>query len=156
VQSASAQTNAIIDPGFESGLSGWSCPSNASAVTGHAHTGTYALAGAASASDTAQGTQNISVSPNTTYTLSAYVNGSYVFLGVSGAVSASNWTPGTGGSYQPLSVTFSTGSATTVTVFVHGWYGTGTYYADDFSLPVASGNPSPTNTSASPVPSSPA
>src|SRR5262245_11693886 len=72
--SASAQTNTIVDPGFESGLSGWSCPSNASAVTGHAHTGTYALAGAASASDTAQCTQNVGVSPNTTYTLSAYVN----------------------------------------------------------------------------------
>jgi hypothetical protein len=52
-------------------------------------------------------------------------------------------------------VSFTTGAATTsVTVFVHGWYGQPTYYADDFSMPGPGGSPSPTPTkTASPSPS---
>jgi hypothetical protein len=144
--SAQAATNTITNPGFETGnLSGWSCDAADSVVTGHAHTGTYALAGAASNSSNAQCTQNVSVAANTSYTLTASVNGAYVYLGVSGAVTASNWTPGTGGAYAQLSVTFSTGTATTVTVYLHGWYGQGTYYADDVTMN-GPGGPSPTPT----------
>src|SRR5437764_1291174 len=51
---ASAATNAITNPGFETGnLSGWTCDASDSVVTGHAHSGTFALSGAAGA-DTAQ------------------------------------------------------------------------------------------------------
>ncbi|WP_377269404.1 chitinase [Peterkaempfera sp. SMS 1(5)a] len=122
----------LTNGGFESGLSGWSC-SNGSAVTGHAHSGSYALAGAASASDTAQCTQTVPVAPSTTYTLSSYVNGAYVYLGVDGG--ASTWTPSTGGAYSKLSLSFTTGATqTSATVYLHGWYGQGTYYADDVSL----------------------
>ncbi|WP_175609367.1 carbohydrate binding domain-containing protein, partial [Streptacidiphilus griseoplanus] len=122
----------LSNGGFESGLAGWSC-SNGSAVTGHAHSGSYALAGAASASDTAQCTQTVPVAPGTTYTLSSYVNGAYVYLGVDGG--ASTWTPSTGGAYSKLSLSFTTGATqTSATVFLHGWYGQGTYYADDVSL----------------------
>ncbi len=149
----------LVNGGFETNaLSPWTCSgSTGSVVTGHAHGGTYALAGAASASDTAQCAQTVAVAPGTTYTLSAYVNGAYVYLGVDGGTST--WTPSTGGGYQKLSVSFTTSATqTSATVFTHGWYGQGTYYADDVSLdgpgapasPSASASPS---RSASPSPS---
>jgi hypothetical protein len=139
---ASAATNALTNPGFETGnLSGWTCDASDSVVTGHAHSGTYALSGAAG-NDTAQCAQTLTLVPNTAYTLSASVQGSYVFLGVSGGVSAQTWTSST--SYQTLSLNFTTASATSVTVFVHGWYGQGTYFADDLVLNgPTGGNPSP-------------
>lgn len=158
IRPASADTNALTNSGFETGLSGWSCPATGSAVAGHAHSGTYALAGAASDSDNAQCTQTVSVAPNTSYTLSAYVNGAYVYLGITGGGTGdpSIWTPGTSGAYQQLSVTFKTGSAATaVTLYVHGWYGQGTYYADDFALPTAGGTPTVTPTTAAPTTASP-
>ncbi|GII21512.1 chitinase [Planosporangium mesophilum] len=141
-----AATNTIANPGFESGLAGWSCPATATAVTGHAHSGSYALQGAASSNDNAQCTQTVAVAPNTTYTLSAYVNGAYVYLGATGTGGAdpSTWTPGTGGGYQQLSVTFTTGAGTrSVTVYLHGWYGQGSYYADDVTMPGPGGTPPP-------------
>ena len=67
------------------------------------------------------------------------------------AVTASNWTPSTGGAYSQLSLTFNTGSATSVTVYLHGWYAQGTYYADDVTMN-GPGGPSPTPTTASPSP----
>jgi Glycosyl hydrolases family 18 len=152
IPAAQAATNTIGNPGFETGnLSGWSCEATDSVVTGHAHTGTYALAGAANNSSAAQCNQTVSVAANTSYTLTAFVNGNYVYLGVSGAVTASNWTPSTGGAYNQLSVTFNTGSATSVTVYLHGWYAQGTYYADDVTMN-GPGGPSPTPTTASPSP----
>ncbi|MGC9669531.1 chitinase [Planosporangium sp. 12N6] len=151
---AAADTNTITNPGFESGLSGWSCPATASAVTGHAHSGSLALAGATTNSDNAQCTQTVTVAPNTTYTLSAWVNGAYVYLGATGTggTDPSTWTPGTNGGYQQLSVTFTTGASTrAVTVYLHGWYGQGTYYADDVTMPGPGGNPGPTATTPAPT-----
>ena len=149
--SASAATNAISNGGFETGnLSGWTCDASDSVGTGHAHSGTYSLTGAAGA-DTAQCAQTLTLVANTAYTLSASVQGSFVFIGVSGGVSAQTWTTTT--AYGTLSLNFSTTSATTVTVFVHGWYGQGTYYADDLTLN-GPGGPSPTPSSTrSPSPS---
>ncbi|XIE81229.1 carbohydrate binding domain-containing protein [Streptomyces sp. SBR177] len=124
----------LANPGFESGtLSGWSCSGGTgSIVTTPVHSGTKALAGAASASDTARCAQTVAVQPNTTYTLSGWVRGSYVYLGVDGG--ASTWTP-SASAYQRLSLSFTTGaSQTSATVYTHGWYGQGTYYADDISL----------------------
>src|ERR1700712_2139362 len=67
-QPAAALTNA----GFESGnFTGWSCSTVDSVVTGHAHSGTYALQGNANNSDTAQCSEQVTVTANTTYTLSA-------------------------------------------------------------------------------------
>ncbi len=153
---AQADTNLLANPGFEVGsLSGWSCEAGDSVGTGHAHSGSYALAGAASSSSTAQCTQTVAVQPNSGYTLTGWVNGSYVYLGVSGGVTASTWTPGTG-SYTQLSLAFNSGAATSVTVYVHGWYAQGTYYADDLSLVGPGGVTSPTpsrTASASPSPS---
>src|SRR3954454_8188668 len=76
--------NVLGNGGFESGaLSPWSC-SNGTGVTTPVHSGGRALAGGVTASDHAQCTQTIAVLPNTTYSLSAWVRGSYVYLGVTG------------------------------------------------------------------------
>src|SRR4051812_30890642 len=80
---AAADTNTISNAGFESGLAGWTCTTG-SVVTGHAHSGSSALAGAANNSDNARCTQAVTVAPNTKYTLSAFVNGSYVYIGATG------------------------------------------------------------------------
>ena len=98
------------------------------------HSGTKALHGSPSSSDNAQCSQTITVKPNTKYTLSGYVQGNYVYLGVTGSgADTSMWTSSAG--YAPLSTSFTTGaSVTSVTVWVHGWFGQGDYYGDDFSL----------------------
>ena len=125
--------------GFESGsLSPWTCTGNlGTIVTTPVHTGTRALRGTTSGSDNARCQQVVAVQPNRTYTLKAWVNGSYVFLGVTGTgtTDTSTWTPSTGGSYAQLSVAFTTGASTTsVTVYLNGWYGQPAYTADDVSL----------------------
>ncbi|MFJ8017715.1 carbohydrate binding domain-containing protein [Streptomyces sp. NPDC096339] len=125
----------LVNGGFEAAATptGWSCSGGlGSVVTSPVHGGTRALAGAATASDNAKCTQSVSVRPNTTYTLSAWVRGSYVYLGVTGG--PSTWTTSTG-AYSRLTVTFTTGaSQTTAEVYLNGWYGQGTYHADDVTL----------------------
>jgi chitinase len=130
-----ASTDILINGSFGSGdLTGWSCDAGtASVVTSPVYSGdSHALAGAASASDDAQCTQTVSVQPNTAYTLSGEFEGDYVYLGISGGTDT--WTP-SASSWTALSVTFTTGtSQTSVTVYTHGWYGQGTYYADNLAL----------------------
>ncbi|WP_376794820.1 carbohydrate binding domain-containing protein [Thermogemmatispora sp.] len=124
--------NLVANPGFESGsLAPWSCDAGDRVVTSPVHSGSYALQLTPSNSTTGQCTQTISVQPNHTYTLSAYVNGPYAYLGISSG--ASNWTSST--SYTLLSVSFTTGASTTsVTIYVHGWYAQGPVYVDDVAL----------------------
>ncbi|MFI9759482.1 carbohydrate binding domain-containing protein [Streptomyces sp. NPDC051963] len=126
--------NILPNPGLESGaLSPWSCTGNlGSVVSSPVHGGTKALAGAVSSSDIAKCSQTVSVQPNTAYTLSGWVRGSYVYLGVDGG--SSTWASSPS-AYSQLSVGFTTGaSQTSATIYVHGWYAQGTYYADDISL----------------------
>jgi chitinase len=155
---SAAATNLLTNGDFEAGnLTGWSCSALDTVVTSPVHGGTHALQGAASSSDNAQCTQTVSVQPNTTYTLSAYVQGAYVYLGATGTgVNASTWTP-SDSSYGQLTTSFTTGASTTsVQVYTHGWYGQGTYYADDVTLtgPAGSGGGT-TSASASPTSASP-
>jgi len=133
----SAATNLLANPGFETGTTaGWSCSPLDTVASSPVHSGAHALAGAVSSSDDAQCSQSVSVQPSTSYTLTGYVEGNYVFIGDSGTGSSdtNNWTP-SAASWQQLSTTFTTGASTTsVTIYVHGWYAEGTYYADDLSL----------------------
>jgi chitinase len=121
--------------GFESGLDGWSCTAGTT-VGSPVHSGSSALQATPAGSDNAQCAQTVTVQPNSQYTLSGYVRGSYVYLGASGTGTGdvSTWTQ-SAPDWQKLTTTFTTGAATTkVTIYTHGWYGTGAYFADDVSL----------------------
>ncbi|GAA3078647.1 glycoside hydrolase family 18 protein [Streptomyces roseofulvus] len=123
--------------GFEAGLDGWNCTAGSGAVVSSpVHSGTKALQATPAGSDNAKCSQTITVKPNAAYTLSGWVRGSYVYLGVTGTgtTDTSTWTQ-SAPDWQKLSTTFTTGANTTsVTVYTHGWYGTPAYQADDLSL----------------------
>ncbi|MFE0088335.1 chitinase [Streptomyces sp. NPDC058991] len=132
-----ADVNNAKNAGFESGLTNWTCSGGSGAVVSSpVHGGTSALRGTPSGQDNAKCSQTVSVKPNSTYRLSAWVQGSYVYLGASGTgtTDVSVWTPG-GSGWSQLSTTFTTGAGTTsVTVHTHGWYGQPAYFADDVSV----------------------
>ena len=148
-----ASTNLLSNPGFEAGsLSGWTCDAGtASVVSSPVHSGSDALAATPTSSDDAQCTQTVSVLPSTSYTLSGYVEGSYVYLGVTGGTDS--WTP-SATSWQQLTTTFTTSaSQTSVQVYVHGWYAQPVYYADDLVLSGPAGaSPSTSPSTSSPTP----
>ncbi|WP_257153809.1 chitinase [Streptomyces lunaelactis] len=130
--------------GFETGLSSWSCTaSSGTVVNSPVHSGSSALKATPAGNDNAKCSQQITVKPNSDYTLSGWVQGSYVYLGASGTgtTDVSTWTA-SAPSWQKLSMTFRTGASTTsVTIYTHGWYGTPAYYADDLSLLGPGGDP---------------
>lgn len=134
---AAADTDLARNGGFESGLDGWSCTAGSGAAVGTpAHSGTSALKATPAGADNAKCSQAVTVQPDSTYTLSAWVQGSYVYLGAegTGTTDVSTWTPSSTG-WKQLTTTFRTGPSTTrVTVYTHGWFGTPAYYADDLSL----------------------
>ncbi|MEU6255571.1 glycoside hydrolase family 18 protein [Streptomyces sp. NPDC047043] len=136
-QASAADVNNAKNAGFESGLANWTCTaSSGTTVTSPVHGGAAALKATPAGQDNAQCTQSVAVKPNSTYTLSAWVQGGYAFLGVTGTgtTDVSTWTPDSS-SWKQLSTTFTTGASTTsVSVYTHGWYGQAAYYADDVSV----------------------
>lgn len=156
---SAADVNNAKNAGFESGLSNWTCSAGSgTTVSSPAHSGSAALKATPAGQDNGRCSQSVAVRPNSTYTLSAWVQGGYTYLGVTGTgtTDVSTWTPDST-SWKQLKTTFSTGSSTTsVTVYTHGWYGQSAYYVDDLSVfgPDGGGgddgNPDPT------VPSAPA
>lgn len=130
--------------GFESGLEGWSCTAGSGVVVSSpVHGGTKALQATPVGSDQARCSQTVTVKPNSAYTLSGWVRGSYVYLGASGTgtTDVSTWTQ-SAPDWQKLTTGFTTGASTTsVTLYTHGWYGTGAYLADDLSLIGPGGDP---------------
>lgn len=153
---ASAQSNLLTNGDFAAGsTAGWTCSPGDTVVTSPVYTGSsYALAGTPTNSDDAQCSQVVSVQPSSSYTLTGWVEGNYVYLGDSGTGSndTSNWTP-SATSWTQLSTSFTTGSATTsVTVYIHGWYAQPTFYADNLSLtgPAGSGGGGGTQAPAAP------
>ncbi|MFJ5079071.1 chitinase [Streptomyces sp. NPDC088553] len=130
--------------GFEAGLDGWTCTAGSGAVVSTpTHSGTKALQATPAGSDNARCSQTVTVKPNSSYTLSGWVRGSYVYLGATGTgtTDVSTWT-GSAPDWQRLATTFTTGASTTsVTIYTHGWYGTPAYQADDLSLFGPGGDP---------------
>lgn len=156
-QASAADVNNARNPGFESGLSNWTCSANSgTTVTSPVHSGTAALKATPAGQDNAQCTQTVAVRPNSTYSLSAWVQGGYTYLGVTGTgtTDVSTWTPDSA-TWKQLTTTFTTGSSTTsVTLYLHGWYGQAAYYADDVQVygPDGGGGTDPSPT----VPAAPA
>ncbi|MEU2058091.1 chitinase [Streptomyces bungoensis] len=134
---SAADVDNARNAGFESGLADWTCSANSgTTVSSPVHSGSAALKATPAGQDNAQCTQSVAVAPNSTYTLSAWVQGGYSYLGVTGTgtTDVSTWTPDTS-SWKQLSTTFTTGASTkSVTVYTHGWYGQAPYYADDVSV----------------------
>ncbi|MFC3982599.1 glycosyl hydrolase family 18 protein [Streptosporangium jomthongense] len=123
----------VANGDFESGsLSPWNCQSGGTVVSSPAHGGTHALQVAATNSQTGECSQTVTLTPNHSYTLKGWVQGNYAFLNVSGGATGSAWT--SSGGWSQVSVPFTTGSSGTVKISVHGWYGQGNVYADDFSI----------------------
>ncbi|MEU4037051.1 chitinase [Streptomyces collinus] len=152
---SAADVNNVKNAGYEAGLANWTCTAGSGAtVSSPVHSGSAALKATPAGQDNAQCTQSVAVKPNSTYTLSAWVQGGYSYLGVTGTgtTDVSTWTPDTS-SWKQLSTTFTTGPSTTsVTVYTHGWYGQTAYYADDVSVygpdGGGGGDPAPTVPSA--------
>ncbi|MFE9763183.1 chitinase [Streptomyces sp. NPDC005808] len=134
---SAADINNAKNAGYESGLANWTCSAGSgSTVTSPVHGGAAALKGTPAGQDNARCTQAVAVKPSSTYTLSAWVQGGYSYLGVTGTgtTDVSAWTPDSA-AWKQLTTTFTTGASTTsVTVYTHGWYGQAAYYADDLSV----------------------
>jgi chitinase len=142
---SAASGNLLSNGDFGTGTtSAWTCSAGDTVVTSPVYPGSsYALAGTPTDSDYAQCSQVVSVQPSSSYSLSGWVEGDYVYLGETGAGTsdADDWTP-SAPSWTELSSSFTTGSATTsVTIYVNGWYAQPEFYADDLSLtgPAGSG-----------------
>lgn len=137
-----ADVNVAKNAGFENGLTNWACSAGSgAAVSSPVRTGAGALRATPAGLDNAKCVQTVAVKPNSTYTLSAWVQGGYAYLGASGtgtgSGSVSTWTPDSA-AWKQLTTSFTTGASTTsVEIYTHGWYGT---------------SPTPSTTSASSVP----
>ncbi|KUM88740.1 MULTISPECIES: chitinase [Streptomyces] len=154
---SAADVNNAKNAGFESGLTNWTCSaSSGTTVSSPVHGGSATLKATPAGQDNAKCVQTVAVKPGATYTLSAWVQGGYAYLGATGTgtTDVSAWTPDSA-SWKQLTTTFTTGASTTsVTVYTHGWYGQAAYFADDVSVygpdGGGGGDPAPT------VPATPA
>lgn len=136
-QASAADVNNTKNAGYESGLSNWTCSAASGAtVSSPVHGGAAALKATPAGQDNARCSQTVAVKPNSGYSLSAWVQGGYAYLGASGTgtTDVSTWTPDSS-SWKQLTTSFTTGANTTsVTVYTHGWYGQAAYFADDVSV----------------------
>ncbi|MFD9335716.1 chitinase [Streptomyces sp. NPDC060028] len=147
---AAADADLIRNGGFESGLDGWTCSAGSGApVTAPVHGGSSALKATPAGQDNARCSQSVTVKPDSAYTLAAWVQGAYVYLGASGTgtTDVSVWTQ-TPGAWKQLTTSFRTGPSTTsVTLYTHGWYGQPAHFTDDLTLvgpdPGGPGQPQP-------------
>lgn len=123
----------LTNTGFETGnLSSWSCGSSGTVVTSPVHSGSYAAQVASTASQTGECDQSVTLSPNTSYTLSGWINGNGAKLGVKG--DASGWQLDSLNGWLQLTMSFTTGSTGAVTIYVQGLPSAGNAYTDDLSL----------------------
>ncbi|MDA5282804.1 glycoside hydrolase family 18 protein [Streptomyces sp. Isolate_45] len=147
---AAADADLVRNGGFEAGLDGWSCSGGSGAtVTTPVHSGGSALRATPAGQDNARCSQTVTVKPDSTYTLAAWVQGAYVYLGATGTgtTDTSVWTQ-SAGAWKQLTTGFRTGPSTTsVTVYTHGWYGRPAHHTDGVTLigpdPGGPGQPQP-------------
>ncbi|MBR7839080.1 carbohydrate binding domain-containing protein [Actinospica durhamensis] len=126
-------SGSLVNGNFETGTaSPWTCQSGDSVQSTTVHGGKYALKVVPTSSVTGECDQAVTLAANTKYTLTGWVEGNYAFIGVSGGASTDTWSSSS--SWNQLTLSFTTGSSGAVTVYIHGWYGQGTVYADDFTL----------------------
>ncbi|MCR8941879.1 glycoside hydrolase family 18 protein [Streptomyces sp. OUCMDZ-4982] len=141
---SAADVDVARNGGFEAGLDGWSCTAaSGAAVSTPVRSGTSALRATPAGNDNARCSQSVTVKPNSRYTLSAWVQGSHVYLGATGTgtTDVSTWTQSPG-AWKQLTTSFTTGPNTTsVSVYTHGWYGTPAHYVDDLTLVGPGGDP---------------
>ncbi|WEH37612.1 glycoside hydrolase family 18 protein [Streptomyces sp. AM 4-1-1] len=132
-----ADVNNAQNAGFESGLANWTCSAGSGTiVSSPVHGGTSALKATPGGMDTAQCVQTVAVQPNSTYSLSSWVQGGYAYIGATGTgtTDVSTWTPGSS-SWTQLQTSFKTGASTkSVQIYTHGWYGQAAYLVDDVSV----------------------
>lgn len=130
--------NLLADPGFESGTTApWACES-AQIVGSPVRSGSGALQSAGGNSSTGRCALTVAVQPSSSYALSAWVRGSYVYIGATGHGQTWTASPST---YTQLSTSFTTGaSQTSVEIYFHSWYGQGDYWVDDVMLDGAPGD----------------
>ncbi|GAB2623087.1 glycoside hydrolase family 18 protein [Streptomyces capparidis] len=149
---AAAADNLLANPGFEGGTSGWTCTSGTGTQSSTVHSGAAALTGTPAGQDYAQCSQKVTVQPGQKYALSAWVQGSYVYLGATGTGGTDPSVWSSSSSWNQLSTTFTTGANTTsVTIYVHGWYGQPPYHADDVVLAGPGTAPEPPQIPAAPT-----
>ncbi len=125
-----APAGVLADGGFESGLSPWTCQSGSAVVSSPVHGGSHALSALPSSSQTGECDQALHLTGSHAYTLKAWVQGPYAYVGITGG--PSTWATSTG--WTQLSVPFTTDATGNVTVYVHGWYGQGVVYSDDVTV----------------------
>lgn len=144
--------NLVANAGFESGLAGWGNWGNATAATGHASSGSHAVAVGSSAGGLGQDVAGIS--PGRTYTLSAQVK---VSSGSELAYLGLRFMDAAGSNLLERTVAYSStvystaridlvapANAARALVYVWKNEGTGLAYADDVTLaPVAPGSAGP-------------
>lgn len=126
--SFTARSISILNPGFESGKDNWGDPDLFAISTSDKHSGSKS-AKLSSSGDRIK--QDITVLPNKSYTLTAWILGK----GTIGAKSGSTVLNSQGGTYNSwtqVTVVFNSGSASTVTLY--GAYNAGEGRFDDFAL----------------------
>ncbi|MFB6891863.1 glycosyl hydrolase family 18 protein [Kitasatospora sp. NPDC056327] len=123
----------LANGGLETGSLGpWTCQAGGAVVSTPVHSGSYALQAAAGPAQTGECTQTVTLAPNKSYTLTGWVQGNYAYVGVNNGATGSAWTSSAG--WSKITVPFTTGASGTATVYLHGWYGQGSVYGDDFSI----------------------
>jgi hypothetical protein len=120
----------LANGGFESGLSPWTCQAGDAVLTSPVHSGSHALSVVATSAQTGECDQALQLAASHAYTLKAWVQGPYAYIGITGG--SSTWASST--TWTQLSVPFTTDATGNATVYVHGWYGQGTVFADDFTV----------------------
>ena len=123
----------LVNGNFETGsLSPWTCQSGDAVQSTTVYAGKYSLEEEPTSSATGECDQAVTLQPDTTYTLSGWVQGDYAFIGVEGGATADTWSSSS--SWNQETLNFTTGSSGAVTVYIHGWYSQGNIYADNFTL----------------------